>query len=136
MDNQELPSESLEDFDFGDLEEPVDDFTAELDLQAETESDADLMDELAKLSEESDVEPTAHTDSEQRPEAFAALEEALEDDFSFLAGTDETTTKLDLARAYVDMGDGEGAKDILEEVLNEGNETQQQEARELMKKLS
>lgn len=136
MDNQELPSESLEDFDFGDLEDPVDDFTAELDLQAETESDADLMDELAKLSEESDVEPTAHTDSEQRPEAFAALEEALEDDFSFLAGTDETTTKLDLARAYVDMGDGEGAKDILEEVLNEGNETQQQEARELMKKLS
>lgn len=136
MDNQELPSESLEDFDFGDLEDPVDDFTAELDLQAETESDADLMDELAKLSEESDAEPTAHTDGEQRPEAFAALEEALEDDFSFLAGTDETTTKLDLARAYVDMGDGEGAKDILEEVLNEGNETQQQEARELMKKLS
>jgi pilus assembly protein FimV len=46
--------------------------------------------------------------------------------------TDEVTTKLDLARAYIDMGDSEGAKSILEEVVNEGNDQQKEEAQELM----
>jgi len=44
---------------------------------------------------------------------------------------DETATKLDLARAYIDMGDAEGARSILDEVLAEGNEQQKQQAREL-----
>ncbi|OGI45933.1 MAG: hypothetical protein A2637_08005, partial [Candidatus Muproteobacteria bacterium RIFCSPHIGHO2_01_FULL_65_16] len=34
---------------------------------------------------------------------------------------DETATKLDLARAYIDMGDAEGARSILDEVMAEGN---------------
>ena len=38
-----------------------------------------------------------------------------DDDFDFLSGTDEAATKLDLARAYIDMGDTEGARDILDE---------------------
>ena len=59
-----------------------------------------------------------------------------EDEFDFLSGTNETATKLDLARAYIDMGDSEGARDILDEVLGEGDETQQGEARELIAKLS
>lgn len=58
-----------------------------------------------------------------------------DDDFDFLSGTDESATKLDLARAYIDMGDSEGARDILDEVLNEGSEAQQQEAREMISKL-
>lgn len=141
LNDLELPSESLDDFDFGDLEETLSfeepaDFTAELDLEAAPELDSNLMDELAKLSEFSEEPEVELGEQPATGTAFAALEEALEDDFSFLAGTDETTTKLDLARAYVDMGDNEGAKDILEEVLSEGNDEQQQEARELMKKLS
>jgi pilus assembly protein FimV len=47
----------------------------------------------------------------------------------------EVGTKLDLARAYMDMGDPEGARSILEEVLQEGNPTQQQEARRLISSL-
>jgi pilus assembly protein FimV len=58
-----------------------------------------------------------------------------DDDFDFLSGTDETATKLDLARAYIDMGDTEGARDILDEVIAEGNDDQQQEARELVTNL-
>ncbi len=58
-----------------------------------------------------------------------------DDDFDFLSGTDETATKLDLARAYIDMGDTEGARDILDEVVAEGNDAQQQEAREMISKL-
>ena len=44
---------------------------------------------------------------------------------------DETTTKLDLAKAYIDMGDAEGARSILEEVMSEGSESQKTQARAL-----
>jgi pilus assembly protein FimV len=44
----------------------------------------------------------------------------------------EVGTKLDLARAYMDMGDPEGARSILSEVLSEGSVSQKQEARRLM----
>jgi pilus assembly protein FimV len=47
----------------------------------------------------------------------------------------EVGTKLDLARAYMDMGDPEGARSILEEVLQEGSATQKQEAQRLIESL-
>ncbi|HVN41654.1 MAG TPA: FimV/HubP family polar landmark protein, partial [Steroidobacteraceae bacterium] len=47
----------------------------------------------------------------------------------------EVGTKLDLARAYVDMGDPEGARSILTEVLQEGNAAQKLEAQRLMASL-
>ncbi|MCU7959348.1 MAG: hypothetical protein KZQ58_04980 [gamma proteobacterium symbiont of Bathyaustriella thionipta] len=57
------------------------------------------------------------------------VEEADEEDM------DEVNTKLDLARAYMDMGDTDGAKDILGEVMNEGSDQQKDEAREILDKL-
>lgn len=59
-----------------------------------------------------------------------------DDEFEFLAGTDECTTKLDLARAYIDMEDSNGARELLQEVIQEGNDQQKQEARSLMDNLS
>ncbi len=56
----------------------------------------------------------------------------MDDELDFLADTDEVATKLDLARAYIDMGDSEGAKDILGEVEQEGDDTQKSEAKELL----
>ena len=47
------------------------------------------------------------------------------------AGWDETATKLDLAKAYIDMGDAEGARSILDEVMAEGNDSQKKQARDL-----
>jgi pilus assembly protein FimV len=47
----------------------------------------------------------------------------------------EVGTKLDLARAYMDMGDPDGARNILEEVLSEGSAAQKQEAQRLMESL-
>jgi pilus assembly protein FimV len=47
----------------------------------------------------------------------------------------EVGTKLDLARAYMDMGDPDGARSILSEVLSEGSLSQKQEARRLMEAL-
>jgi pilus assembly protein FimV len=47
----------------------------------------------------------------------------------------EVGTKLDLARAYMDMGDPEGARSILEEVAQEGSASQKQEAQRLIESL-
>jgi pilus assembly protein FimV len=48
----------------------------------------------------------------------------------------EVGTKLDLARAYIDMGDPEGARSILEEVLDEGDSGQRREAQGLIDALT
>ena len=45
------------------------------------------------------------------------------------------STKLDLARAYLDMGDEDGARQILEEVLIEGSEEQKTEASVLLERI-
>lgn len=69
----------------------------------------------------------------------AALADLSDDDMDseldFLAEADEAATKLDLARAYIDMGDADGAKDILAEVVHEGNDAQRQEANELLSRI-
>jgi pilus assembly protein FimV len=53
-----------------------------------------------------------------------------------LMGEDYTETKLDLAKAYLEMGDPIGARGLLEEVLQEGNEDQQQRARGYLEKIN
>ncbi len=61
--------------------------------------------------------------------------ERLSDDLHDARTMTEVGTKLDLARAYVDMGDPSGARSILEEVLDEGDDSQQQQARQLLESL-
>lgn len=53
----------------------------------------------------------------------------------FSTGEDEVSTKLDLAKAYLDMGDDEGAREALDEVINIGTETQRNEAMKLKSQL-
>lgn len=48
------------------------------------------------------------------------------------AARDDAATKLDLAKAYRDMGDKDGAKELLQEVMNEGSVAQKAEAKGLM----
>lgn len=48
---------------------------------------------------------------------------------------DEVGTKLDLARAYVEMGDKEGAREILTEVLSEGSDKQKSDAKGMLSSL-
>jgi pilus assembly protein FimV len=47
----------------------------------------------------------------------------------------EVATKLDLARAYQEMGDEVGSREILDEVMREGDAAQQHEAELLIKQL-
>jgi pilus assembly protein FimV len=70
------------------------------------------------------------SDSETGESENAELAEAT------LPGWDETATKLDLAKAYIDMGDSEGARSILEEVIAEGNDQQKKQARELSSQIA
>jgi pilus assembly protein FimV len=53
----------------------------------------------------------------------------LDDDFPEL---DAVGTKLDLAKAYIDMGDNESATSILNEVIDEGSEEQKEQAKNLL----
>lgn len=72
--------------------------------------------------------PAAEPAPAPTPVSTAAAAKA--DDF--FAGEDAIGTKLDLARAYLDMGDPEGARSMLDEVLAEGNDAQKGEARKLL----
>lgn len=48
----------------------------------------------------------------------------------------EVATKLDLAKAYLEMDDRDGAREILEEVLREGDDEQQSTARSMLDQIS
>ena len=126
----ELPQDDLElpaDFDLSLADEMDSNPAAEPDAFAAELNDVNA--ELDRLSQ-SIAEPTF-------TEADAAMGDDLgEDDFDFLAGTDEAATKLDLAQAYIDMGDNDGARDILNEVLTEGDEKQRGEAKEMLSHLA
>jgi pilus assembly protein FimV len=100
-------------------DQPKDAFESELD---------DVNAELDRLSD-SLGQPTFTAD-----DALATADD--EPDFDFLSGTNEVATKLDLAQAYIDMGDDDGARDILGEVLNEGDATQKSEAQEMLSRLA
>jgi pilus assembly protein FimV len=71
--------------------------------------------------------------------AFAATQRLASDDLALPdlepVTMSEVGTKLDLARAYMDMGDPEGARSILEEVVQEGSASQKQEASRLIESL-
>ncbi|GGX74465.1 FimV/HubP family polar landmark protein [Saccharospirillum salsuginis] len=98
----------------------------------------DFTDESAQAEPERAVESATAQDDDNLRELADALPGSadLEDDeFDFLSGSDEASTKLDLARAYIEMDDKEGARDILEEVATEGNDDQKKQAKELMDQL-
>jgi len=93
----------------------------------------DVNAELDKLSQSLETPPLepqfTAADAEQELEPLDDL------DFDFFSGADEVATKLDLARAYIDMGDHQGARDILDEVVKDGDDTQRSEAEDMLSRL-
>lgn len=121
------------DIDFG----LVDDSTSGATETEEAEEDIslDLSDEVAAMDDDIPLDMGLVEETE----APAASSDSYDDDdfdLSSLDDVDEIGTKLDLARAYLDMGDHEGTRGILEEVLADGNDEQKQEANDLMAKLN
>jgi pilus assembly protein FimV len=122
---------SIIDFGGNDFEEPTD------KVPSISDSELDIDDDDFVLDDEDDKdartgtfapgdfdEPTAVVDS------LANLDDM--DDLMLPDDVDEVSTKLDLARAFIDMGDTEGARGSLEEVMSEGNAEQKAEARTLL----
>jgi pilus assembly protein FimV len=68
-------------------------------------------------------------------DAGESLQDGDDEDLVIAADSNGLSTKLDLARAYMDMGDDDGARQILEEVAAEGNEELQAEARALLERI-
>ncbi|KXU39450.1 hypothetical protein AXE65_08520 [Ventosimonas gracilis] len=115
--------------------EPLGDFALDEPSANTTAEDLDALD-FAELNDIGAPTVQAMAESEQPKPRQAQEFKAADDDFDFLNGTDETETKLDLARAYIDMGDMEGARDILDEVMAEGSASQKTQAQELMTSLA
>lgn len=114
------------------LGDAVLDFSDSLSLE---EGDSQMFDSLELDKEEEDAsldldESFSLDDLAEEGDSDVQLEESDED------LVDEINTKLDLARAYVEMEDAEGARSILDEVVKEGNEGQQEEARKLLEQIS
>ena len=124
------------------------DFDLELDTggsatdTAETTSEDDEIDFDIDVSEELEASATVTTtaDSGDADSGDADSGDADSDDgvvdLSDLDDVDEVSTKLDLARAYLDMGDNEGTRSILEEVIEEGNAAQKSEAEALLAEIA
>ena len=154
------PSDDDEDdFDFAKTEAlPKDVFSGNMDLDetgelpaiASTDVDLDLDDLTAalKVSEMGDtvdmprddatvehVRPGIDVDETGEIETMSIAPEDLSEDLHEARTMTEVGTKLDLARAYVDMGDPGGARSILEEVLDEGDQEQRQQAQQLLDSL-
>jgi len=113
-----------------DMDLDLDDLTAALKV-----SDvADVGDTISRAAEEATVEQPRI-----KPEDAGSTQEMMPGDLSGdlndARTMTEVGTKLDLARAYVDMGDPGGAKSILEEVLDEGDDAQKQQARKFLDSL-
>jgi len=150
--------EDIADFDFAKTEAlPKEAFTGDASLDetgelpavASTDVDLDLDDLTAalKVSEGGDTVEQVRDDAtveQPRPNVTPDFDDAgtvslapddMSDDLSDARTMTEVGTKLDLARAYVDMGDPSGARSILEEVLDEGDEGQRQQAQQLLDSL-
>ncbi|HET8551869.1 MAG TPA: FimV/HubP family polar landmark protein [Gammaproteobacteria bacterium] len=144
-------AEASTDFDLGDLEAELNPEAGDTGYgsNALTDTQTEFEDAIRELSEFVDTnfpnESSAGSQPAESPVAeepdFAPLETLAADDeseaetFDDDDGLDEMSTKLDLARAYMDMGDPEGARSILEEVIEEGAKQYQDQARELLDKV-
>ncbi|HEX6928895.1 MAG TPA: FimV/HubP family polar landmark protein [Gammaproteobacteria bacterium] len=143
------------DFDLGELDEPAEDTAGAGSAEISGSSDEQTQTEFDKALEELSAFVDTNLPEQDAGDAVAesADSELNLDDYSFdedasaLAAESEGTgddeedigeagTKLDLARAYIDMGDPDGARGILEEVIADGDDDQQREARELLDQLA
>jgi len=97
------------------------------DIDAEDSVETGSVDEPLEFSLDEGVDDQPQTEVEKF--------DASADDMDFLVDTDESATKLELAKAYIDMADTDAAQEILNEVVSEGSEDQQDEAKKLLENL-
>jgi len=139
-----------ESFEFSDLDFDLFDTDAEevvSEAASATDSAEQANDNLVEFETDAsdefidvDAEESVSIDSADEPLEFSLGEKADEpstsaDDMGFLVDADESATKLELAKAYIDMADTDAAQEILNEVISEGSVDQQDEAKKLLDNL-
>jgi pilus assembly protein FimV len=143
---EKLADLNVDEFNFDEKQD--DKLTAASDDLTDTVADNSL--EMPNLNLDIDANdfdklmPEDHAYKKVEAEQASADEDNLladfDDNLSFLDLEDngevieetQISTKLDLAKAYIDMGDIEGARNTLEEVMQEGNDEQKRQAEELL----
>ncbi len=128
-----MPAFDASDFDLGDTQPPAPAPASSPDTSFSF--DLPPLEELPSASvskPEESFEPTPLPDFDMPDTSTHEVPAAEVSDDEFFAGEDAIGTKLDLAKAYLDMGDPDGARSMLEEVLAEGAPAQQDEARKLI----
>ncbi|MET3999416.1 FimV/HubP family polar landmark protein [Marinobacterium sp. MBR-109] len=122
--------------------EPEDDLSAGVapvrpGEQVEEELTANISHDL-EMDLDSEVDELLNSTDDEIALEEQRSDEAVDvlDKMNLLSGTDEIETKLDLARAYMEMDDKDGARDILNEITSEGTDEQRQEAQKLLDSLS
>ena len=126
----------LEDVDLDSLSSEIDEEMLDVDLgELEAEPEAPVV-----AAEESFVAPDVldeQTLEELEDSILSGADDeedtqSLDDELKAFGDEDECDTKLVLAETYMDMGDPENARDLLNEVIAEGTEEQIQKARNLL----
>lgn len=101
-------------------------------LASETTTPADERSTWSFEDEATEVAASSPHDLPRFDEPHFPDEEPLADHGPESFSDDPVDTKLDLARAYLDMGDAEGARLMLEEVIVEGSQMQKDTARRIL----
>jgi len=114
-----------------DVDLDLDDLTAALKV---SEAAGDTIEQVRDDATVEQPRPTIEPE-EDDSETLSIAPDDMSEDLHDARTMTEVGTKLDLARAYVDMGDPAGARSILEEVLDEGDEAQRQQAQQLLDSL-
>ncbi|WP_288363613.1 FimV/HubP family polar landmark protein [uncultured Spongiibacter sp.] len=143
----------LDDLDaaLADLDAEVEGLSLAEDAGADTEDQA-IETVVDAADADADQEPLTSTDGVALDEAQGDADEvgalnlddlvfdefsadSAEEDMPELSDSDDIANKLDLARAFIDMGDEDGARDIINEVLEAGSDEQKAAAQALMEQL-
>lgn len=126
------------------IEQSIDDFLAELEIAAKSSEAVSEREEAEDRLIGNEIEfdlsafekPEPEVSEPPRARASNADADALDEDiYAGLTDMDEQETKLDLAKAYVDMGDEAAAREILQTVVAKGNEQQREEAKNWLEKI-
>ena len=106
-------------------------------LKLMSETDADLEADFSGLEIEGADSSAEEAGELDLSSDFAAGIADDSDEEALVIAADENglATKLDLARAYMDMGDDEGARQILDEVVADGSEELKTEAQALLERI-
>ncbi len=156
--SDEKDDASEDDFLDDDLDFDLDEFDEELSLDLDDDTPAKAADEAdddldVALEIENDLVETDMSEDSEHDDISLELEDDNNEEIDFddeseasdepvdigmelddlLEDEDSVGTKLDLAKAYIEMGDHSGAANMLDEVIEEGNAEQVEKAKQMKK---